>query len=479
MAAQEPVRRPYLEGNYAPVSAETEVRGLRSRGAIPRDLAGVFVRNSPNPRFAPKARHHWFDGDGMLHAVHFEDGAATYRNRWIRTKAFLAEQEAGEALWNGITERPDFTNPRGPLKDTSNTDLVFHAGRLMTLWWLGGEAYVVSVPDLETRGTMDWGGKVKTITAHPKVDPVTKEMVFFDHKPFPPYLTTGVISATGELVHTTEIELPGPRLQHDMAITESYSILFDMSMMWDEKLLAQGRTKVGFFRDKPTRFGIIPRFGKGDTIRWFEASPCYMYHTVNAWEQGDEIVLLGCKIVNPLAGDVNNPKNVQAPSIGFLRLEPHYHRWTFNLKTGAVKEEELDDTLAEFPRMDNRALGRKSRFSYHPRIAPAETMFFDGVIKYDTDSGKSWTHRYPAGRFGGETVFAPREGSKGEDDGYLVTFVADEQTGESELYILDAAHVDEEPVARIQIPTRVPTGYHTWWIPADDLAQQRPMDSLS
>ena len=98
-----------------------------------------------------------------------------------------------------------------------------------------------------------------------------------------------------------------------MAITEHYSILFDMSMMWDPKLLAQGRTKVGFFRDKPTRFGIIPRFGKGDTIRWFEASPCYMYHTVNAWEQGDEIVLLGCKIVNPLAGDVNNPRRTSRP----------------------------------------------------------------------------------------------------------------------------------------------------------------------
>ena len=152
---------PYLTGHHAPNRFEADAPDLLVEGEIPRDLAGVFYRNGPEPLHPTRGDdYHWFDGDGMIHAVHFEDGAATYRNRWIRTKAFLAEQEAGEALWNGITERPDFTNPRGPLKDTSNTDLVFHAGRLMTLWWLGGEAYVVSVPDLESRGTMDWGGKV-------------------------------------------------------------------------------------------------------------------------------------------------------------------------------------------------------------------------------------------------------------------------------------------------------------------------------
>ena len=135
-----------------------------------------------------------------------------------------------------------------------------------------------------------------------------------------------------------------------------------------------------------------------------------------------------------------------------------------------MKEERLDDTLGEFPRMDSRRLGRRSRYSYNPRLAAAPTLLFDAVTKYDLDTGRSWVHRYPEGRFGGEVVFAPRTGSKAEDDGYLLTFVADEASGESELYILDAAHVADEPVARLRIPQRVPTGYHAWWIPADDLA---------
>jgi carotenoid cleavage dioxygenase len=465
-------KSPYLDGNYAPVHTEIEAPDLPSIGAIPRDLAGLFVRNSSNPRFPAKGRYHWFDGDAMLHAVHLEDGRASYRNRWVRTSAFVAEEQAGEALWTGVTERPDFTNPRGPLKDSSNTDVVFHAGRLLTLWWLGGEPYLIHAPSLETAGTESWGGRMRTASAHPKVDAVTGEMMVYDHKPFPPYLTYGVVSPAGELVHLTTVDLPGPRLQHDMAITERHTILLDMSMMWDPALLARGQTRVGFFRDKPTRFGILPRFGKGDEIRWFEASPCYMYHTINAWEQGDTIVLLGCKIDNPLAGDPLNPAR-DAPSIGFLRLDPALHRWTFDLSTGAVKEERLDDVLAEFPRMDNRLLGRRSRYSYSQRFARAPTLLFDGVIKHDTDTGRSWLHRYPDGRFGGETVFAPRLGSKAEDDGYLLTFVADEATFESELYVIDAAHVGEPPVARIRIPQRVPTGYHTWWIPAAELGAQR------
>src|SRR5262245_17561728 len=120
---------PYLSGSYAPVHTEIEAALTVRAGALPRDLAGVYARNSSNPRFPPQGRYHWFDGDGMIHAVHFDDGRATFRNRWVRTSAFLAEEEAGCSLWRGVTERPDFTNQRGPFKDSANTDLVYHAGQ--------------------------------------------------------------------------------------------------------------------------------------------------------------------------------------------------------------------------------------------------------------------------------------------------------------------------------------------------------------
>ena len=469
-------RSPYLAGNYRPTHTELTCDLEVVAGSLPADLNGVFARNGANPRFEPKGRYHWFDGDGMIHAVEFANGTATYRNRYVRTAALAREEDAGECLWTGILEQPDFAQPGGPYKDTANTDLVFHAGQLLAVWWLGGEPHVVRLPDLETLGVQNYEGKrTRGLSAHPKLDMHTGELMWFDHKPFPPYLTYGVISPDGELVHQVDIDLPGPRLQHDLAITPNWSILLDMSMMFDPDALAHGKVRLGWFPEKVTRFGLIPRFGGNDDVRWFDAEAMFMYHTVNAWEEGDEVVLVGCRIDEPFTESVADPSRI-VPAIASLRLAPLFHEWRFNLRTGRCTERQLDDSLAEFPRMDNRALGRKTRYSYHQRCAEAPTLLFDGVIKYDYDNGcRAEAHTYPSGWFGGETVFAPRDGSTAEDDGYLVTFVADEATGTSEVFVLDAQRIADEPVCRLRVAQRVPTGYHTWWVDAASVGAQRPL----
>jgi carotenoid cleavage dioxygenase-like enzyme len=468
-------RSPYLEGNYRPTDTEIVARDLPVIGRLPEDLVGIFVRNGSNPKLPPKGRYHWFDGDGMLHCVELESGRAIYRNRYLRTEGLEAEIAAKRPLWTGLLEPTDFRNPRGPYKDTGNTDLVYFHGELLALWWLSGKAHVVRLPDLETLGEESFAGTLpRCISAHPKIDPHTGEMIFFDYQPVPPYLIYGVISPEGRVVHHTSIDLPGPRFQHDIAITERFSIVFDFSLQWDEALLARGKSKLVFRRDRPTRFGVIPRFGRSEDVRWFEASPCFMYHTINAWEDAGEIVLLGCKTENPLAADpANPPARGAAPLLGHLRLEPLFHRWRFDLESGSTKEEVIDDVSSEFPRMDQRRLGVRSRYSYHGRFERAEVMRFNAVVKYDAESGASRAHVYPKGWYGGEAVFAPRLGSMAEDDGYLLTFVANEASGESELYVIDARDPERSPVARVQIPQRVPTGYHTWWVSASDLESQR------
>ncbi len=465
---RETVPNPYLEGPFTPIDTEitTECEVV---GELPADLSGVYVRNGSNPKYPPPGRYHWFDGDGMVHAIHFENGKAVYRNRYIATEALAAETAAGEAIWAGINERPDFRHPGGPFKDTANTDLVFHRGRLLALWWLGGPCYEIDVPSLETVGRFDFGGTLPSLTAHPKLDPVTDELIVFDYDVLPPYLTYGVIGADGTLVHRTEVDLPGPRLLHDLAITGHFTILMDFPLMWDPEQLAQGRTKLTFRTDLPARFGIIPRHGAGDSVQWFEAESCYMYHTINAWESGNEIVLVGCRIDNPLReGDRD-----RIPHIDVLRLEPFLHEWRFDRVTGTVRERVLDDVMAEFPRMDNRLLGRPSQYSYSPRIAPAPELLFDGFLKYDTTTGDSETHTYGEHRYGGETVFAPRVGAgPADDDGYVLTFVTDATTGDSEVIVVDARRVTDEPVCRIRIPQRVPIGYHSWWVAEAELTSR-------
>lgn len=463
---------PYLQGAFRPIDDEISVELESVLGSVPDDLAGMFVRNGSNPKYPPRGRYHWFDGDGMLHGVRFGERQAYYTNRYVRTPGLARETAVGEALYTGILEPPDFRQPGGPFKNTANTDLVFHDGRLLALWWLGGKAHRIRLPELDTMGEYDFEGRLRRgIASHPKVDPRTGDLVFFDYALTPPYLIHGVASADGSRLRQVPIELPGARLQHDMAITERYSIVLDLPMYWDPKLLAQGKQRVMFDRAMPARFGILPRWGEAETIRWFEAPACYIYHTINAYEEGETVVLTGCSIDNPLA-----PEHRSAgpwPKLDIIELEPYLARWIFNLRTGQTTHELLDDVPTEFPRMNDGYKTQSSRYSYNPRIAREPALLFDGLIKYDHQRGTSQAISYGPGCFGGEVSFAPRPEATAEDDGYLITFVVDARDGKSEVWVIDAAEFDAGPIVRLRVPQRVPIGYHTCWVSADALARQQ------
>lgn len=459
---------PYLLGMYAPVDTEIEADRMEIIGEIPKDLHGVYVRNGPNAKFQARGRYHWFDGDGMLHAVHLRDGKISYRNRWVRTGAFQRETTAGTALWTGLLEPMADNPPDMPLKDTANTDLVYHNQQLLALWYISGKPYRVDPCTLETLGIENFKGQLRNnMSAHAKVDEHTGELFFFDYGPRPPYMTYGVVSASGELSHLVPIDLPGPRSPHDMAITEHYSILFDLPLFTDPEALKRGRNKVKFHRDMPSRFGLIPRYGTSESIRWFEGEACYMYHTINAWEEGDEVVLVGCRVVNPVPTETAGGELERM--LSFLRLDARLYSWRFNLRTGAVKEGYLDDDNTEFPTMNLNFLGRPSRYNYNVHIAPDPTLLFDGLVKYDTTTGQSWQHRFGPGRYGSEAPFAPRQGAVAEDDGYLLSFVCEAGSDTSELLIIDARDMQAEPVARVRIPQRVPIGFHACWVPGEKL----------
>jgi carotenoid cleavage dioxygenase-like enzyme len=172
---------PYLEGPFAPTHEEVTVADLEVVGKIPEDLNGVYVRNGPNPQFEPRGRYHWFDGDGMVHALHVSEGSATYRNRWVRTSGFERERDAGTTLWRGIIE-PWRENPPGEReKDTANTDVIFHNERLLALWYRAGKPYALDPLTLEPLGAEDFDGTLRCeVSAHAKVDERTGELCFFD-----------------------------------------------------------------------------------------------------------------------------------------------------------------------------------------------------------------------------------------------------------------------------------------------------------
>src|SRR2546423_11303035 len=188
---------PYRSGPWRPQTVERAADDLDVTGEIPRDLDGVYLRNTENPVHPAIESYHPFDGDAMVHVVGFRDVKAFYRNRFVRTDGFAAEQEAGRPLWAGIAERPELAveragwGARGLLKDASSTDIVVHAGVALTSFYQCGDLYELDPLSLETLGKSTWHDEFPSrcgVSAHPKVDPATGELLFFSYGKDAPYL---------------------------------------------------------------------------------------------------------------------------------------------------------------------------------------------------------------------------------------------------------------------------------------------------
>jgi len=450
---------PFLQGLLAPVAEERVDEDLDVVGEIPRELSGMFVRTGPNPQFAPMGAYHPFDGDGMLHAVYLHDGKAGYRNRWVESKGLLAERARGRACYGGMSNfrfpEPDVLAEAGMLKNSGNTATVRHAGRYFALLEAGPPTEFDR--DLATLGEHDFGGRLRgPMTAHPKVDPVTGEMLFFGYSPVAPYLRYHEVDASGELVNSTEIAIPAPVMMHDFVITENYAIFFDTPAVFDLQQMLAGREPMSWKPENGSRVGVLPRHGTGGDVRWFEMPNGYVVHFFNAWESGTTI-----EIRAPRMQDM--PGGFQFENPGAAR-EPLPWRWVIDLATGRVTDEQTDDVAGEFPRINERYTGRRTRYGYNCPQRTWELEFdFEGVIKYDHDASTSTSYTYRDTEVSGEHVFAPDPSGSAEDDGWLMSFVTDRTTERSELLILDARDLAAGPVARVQMAARVPIGFHANW----------------
>jgi len=289
MTVRESDVNPFLQGNFAPWRSEGIADNLRVEGAIPRELNGTFYRNGPNPAFEPRGRYHWFDGDGMIHAITLRDGRAAYRNRWVASEGLKEEQAAGEALYPGLLEIKPTEAPR--FKVTANTNIVTHAGKLLAL--VEAALPTQMAPDtLETIGLYDFGGKLSgPMTAHPKLDPVTGEMLFFGYSPFPPYLQYHVADRSGVLVRSEVIDIAWPSMIHDFAVTDQHVVFILCPIVFSiENAMSTGNL-FAWEPDRGTRIGVMPRSGGSADVRWYDTDPCYVFHPMNAYAENGAIVL--------------------------------------------------------------------------------------------------------------------------------------------------------------------------------------------
>jgi carotenoid cleavage dioxygenase len=469
----QPSNHPYLNGPWTPQHEEVNAYDLEVlEGEIPADLDGIYLRNTENQVHQPLGRHHPFDGDGMIHRISFQGGKATYRNRFIRTRCFEAEQTAGGSLWGGLADppgtskRPGF-GAHGSLKDSASTDVIVHRGKAIATFYQCGEGYVLDPETLETEGVAPWV-PLDGISAHPKLDEATGELMFFNYSKHPPYMHYGVVGADGKLATYIPVPLPGPRLPHDMIFSENWSILNDLPVHWDEKLIEQRNIHaVRLHENKPSRFALVPRHGTTDQIRWFEAAPTYVLHWLNAYEEGDEVIVDGYFQENPTPSpDEHREHGQYAHMMAYLdqhSMGTRLHRWRFNLADGTTKEAHLDDRCVEFGMINQRYAGRKYRYVYSTMAKPG-WFLFNGFVKHDLETGEGIEVRLPEGVYASEAPFAPRIGAVDEDDGYIISFTIDENKGTSECIVIDAKRFADGPVCRIALPHKISSGTHAHWV---------------
>ncbi len=449
---------PFLHGNYAPWPMEGEIHDLIVEGAIPRELHGTLYRNGPNPQFAPRGKYHWFDGDGMIHALTLSDGKAHYHNRWVRTQRFQLEREAGESLFGGLA---DFTNndPRaeGIFPNAANTNIIVHGGKLLALWE-AGPPHQLDPHTLATLGPYDFAGQLLgPMTAHPKIDPETGELLFFGYSPFPPYLRYYVASAEGKLICSEEIDVPVPTMMHDFITTSEHVIFMVFPATFRFENFASG-APIRWEPQLGTKIGVMPRNGGNADVRWFETDPCYVFHPMNAYTENNRIIADVCRYDRLPLFDGATAEDGQP-------LGARLTRWTLDLVGGTVKEERLDESVSEFPRLDERFAGLAYRYGYTggSMHSTNEGESFDALFLYDRQTGRRRIHDLGPTSFTSEPVFVPRSPQAPEGEGFLLAVVYRKEENRSDLLILDAENIEDKPLATVKLPHRVPYGFHGNW----------------
>jgi carotenoid cleavage dioxygenase-like enzyme len=431
------VTNPYLQGIYAPVHEE---------------VCGRYLRNGPNP-VGPQdpASYHWFTGDGMVHGIRLRDGRAEwYRNRWVRS-ADVARALGEEPKPGPVHAGMDFS---------SNTNVIGHAGRTFAIVEAGALPYELT-DELETIGACDFDGTLAGgYTAHPKRDPDSGELYAVSYFwGWGDDVDVSLLDPGGHVRSSRRVTMGGPVSVHDCAITERWVVLLDLPVTFSMEAAASGaRFPYRWQEDYHARVGLLPRDDETTEVVWHDVEPCYVFHVMNAYDEPGGGVVLDV---------VRHPSMFRTYLLGPSEGVPTLERWHLDGHGGPIKEERLDDHAEEFPRVDERVVGRPHRYGY--AVAADQT---DGIVRtdsvlvcHDLERGTTVERSFGRGGAVGEAVFVPRADDAGEAEGWLLTIAYSPDRDVSALYILNAEDPAGEAQAVVELPQRVPLGFHGNWVP--------------
>jgi all-trans-8'-apo-beta-carotenal 15,15'-oxygenase len=466
------------QGGYESLYQEFDYWIDDIEGQIPPELQGTLFRNGPGLLDINGQRiHHPFDGDGMISRISFVNGRAHFRNRYVRTEGYVKEQEAGKILYRGVfgTQKPggwlaNFCDFK--IKNIANTNVIYWGGKLLALWE-AAEPHRLEPHTLETLGKEYFNGVLsidEAFSAHPRLDPSCNQdngapcLVNFSIQPgLSSKITIFELNPAGEILRKYAHSVPGFCFIHDFVITPNYCIFFQNPVTFNPIPLALGIRAAGecikFNPNQPTQIIVIPRNPRGkEDVKILETQSGFVFHHVNAFEIGDEIVIDSiCYDSLPEVEPESDFRqvNFEAGSPGKL------WRFALNLKDETVEKELIESRCCEFPSIHPDNVGHKYRYLYIG-AAHAETgnAPLQAILKIDLDSGdKQLWSAAPQG-FIGEPIFVPRPGSEREDDGWVLALVYDAADQRSDVVILDARDLNQGAIARLHLQHHIPYGLH-------------------
>jgi carotenoid cleavage dioxygenase-like enzyme len=469
--AREERVRSWIVNAWRPDPDEREYEITEVEGKIPREIHGTLFRNGPSQRVLPKGGYealHLFDGDALVHAFRFDDGRVHYRGRFVRNQSFLSEQAAGRVNQNLFTIAAEEPTEEVPMRRQPNTNVVHHGGKLMALVE-NAYPFEIDARSLEPVGENDFQGRMigMSVTAHPKIDGRTGQMIIHGYQPFEPYVQLYVVEADGTCSLAEPIAAPYPAMMHDVALTENHVVFILPPVFFDGEVLLQGGLADQAFRCEPERglrFGVRSRAAGGE-VRWFDAPTTgFIFHPGNAYEKDGKIYMDACTYLDPAALF----ESLRTYRSG--RMRPHAGANPFlyelDLAAGTCRETKLGDVTAEFPRLDDRLVGYENRYGYAAVGSDADGLLLvSEIVKYDRRGGASASHSYGEWQMPNEPVFVPRSPDAGEDDGFVLNVVYDGTTDGSYVAVLDARDMAGKPLAKAHLKHRVPMGFHGNFVP--------------
>ena len=382
--------------------------------------------------------------------------------RFVQTKSLVVERRARRAIYGGFA-RPTPVDPSlvgpdghpGTVKNGAFINIIHHGGHLLELDETS-PCYEMSV-ELETIGLWKAGTeKPITLGVHNRRHPTTGALFALAYSVLEPSVRLHHIDASGKLAQTFAVALAAPTMIHDFVLTEHYIVLLAGPAVFDWQAARSGQPLLQWRPSLGTRIGIIGLDGSPAT--WLEADPFFVFHFANAFERGSKIFV-----------DYVQHERLNLGYAAARRKVPTLHRLDIDLTNRTLNDAQLADMVVEFPRINDSFSALPTCYVYLPtltdtlRITNPPSATFNTMLKVDTETGKIARHDF-GNRIVGEAAFIPR-GSNVEDNGYLAIFAFDPASQTSDFVLLDAAHIDAEPVAVLRLPQRVPQGLHGSWLP--------------